>query len=213
MWCCDLEENKHFKERHAAIYKAQAAQIANPEMKSPRRGGAPFWNIKSWTFSTHLWVSGRRMHLGGFLWLGFSPHSGFLRECTFERGYMWTSRLTFNNAFYLMPYLVRSFPENYSCDALFSKPWEKENQANYGETLKELEWNVIEYAFWAVHSTLKGPAIRELTVNPHTRAVCKWGWATVSEDGSSARPCGRESSSTLRSPPGPPCTSLLLLPH
>lgn len=128
------EKHIHFKERHVAIYKAQAAQIVNPKIKSPRRDGAPFWNIKSWTFSAHFWVSGRRMHPDGFLRLGFSPLSGCLRECTLEQGYMWTGRLTFNNAFCLMPYLVRSFPENYSCDTLFSKPWGKKKSS-------ELWWN------------------------------------------------------------------------
>lgn len=117
----------------------------------------------------------------------FSSRSSFLQECTFEGGYTWRSRLTFSNAFCLMSYLVWSFPENYSCDTLFSKPWKKKNQANYSGTLKEMEWNVIEHAFGAVHSTLKGPVIRELAVNPHTRVVCKLGWATVSEGGNSAR--------------------------
>ena len=50
-----------------------------------------------------------------------------------------------------------------------------------------MEWDVIESAFWAAPSTLKGPMIREPVVSPHPRVVCKWGWTTISEDGDTAR--------------------------
>lgn len=148
---------------------------------------------------------------GRLLWLGFSPHPVSHGSASILE-YIYASQTNpFIVLLYLMPYLVRSFPENYSCDTLFQSP--VENCRITVKLWKELERNVIEYAFWAVHSTLKGLMHGNLEWTPHTRAVCN-GVGHGQRGWKYARPCGgRVLLLHCAPPPGPPCTSLLLLPH
>lgn len=104
--------------------------------------------------------------------------SSFIGECTFERGYTLSRRLTFNNAFCLMPYLVRSFPENYSHDPLFSKHRQKKkkNQANYSGTLKEMEWNWM--CFLSNPQYITGPSNYETSSESSHSSYVQIRWAT-----------------------------------
>ena len=61
-----------------------------------------------------------------------------------------------------MPYLVRSFPENYSCDTLFSKQWnEKSSELQWGFGRNGMEWDGMGWNMLSEQYTLRSKLCQE----------------------------------------------------